>query len=131
MPLLRQWIRMIAAGEPVRAFYDMMMAPTPVAIVVEAIERLIAGPTTGIFQLTGPRDVSYGEVAFHLARQVGADPALVHSVSAYSVGLPPGSTARHTTLDSAALRQHFGITVPDAWKVIDDLADTCGPEPAI
>jgi dTDP-4-dehydrorhamnose reductase len=131
MPLLRQWIRTIAAGEPVRAFSDMMMAPTPVAIVADAIERLIAEPTTGIFQLTGPRDVSYSEVACHLACRLGADPALVRSVSAYSAGLPPGSTACHTTLDSAALRERFGITVPDAWPVIDAVADTCGPGPSI
>jgi dTDP-4-dehydrorhamnose reductase len=131
MPLLRQWIRMLAAGEPVRAFRDMMMAPTPVAIVAGAIERLIAEPATGIFQLTGPRDVSYSEVAFHLARRVGADPALVQPVSAHSAEQPPGSTARHTTLDSTALRQRFGISVPDAWPVIDALADTCRPEPAI
>jgi dTDP-4-dehydrorhamnose reductase len=131
MPLLTQWIRMMASGEPVRAFSDMMMAPTPVAIVAEALERLLAEPTTGIFQLTGPRDVSYSEVAFYLARRLGADPALVRSVSAYSAGLPAGSTARHTTLDSAGLRERFGVTVPDAWPVIDDLADTCGPQPPI
>jgi dTDP-4-dehydrorhamnose reductase len=103
----------------------MMMAPTPVALVAAAIERLLREPSAGIFQLTGPRDIAYSEVALHLARRAGADPALVEAVSAYTAGLPEGSTAPHTTLDSAALRERFGIAVPDAIEVIAELADTC------
>lgn len=125
MELLRQWIVELRGGRPIRAFRDMMMAPTPVALVAAAIERLLAAPTSGIFQLTGPRDVDYGEVARHLARQIGADTKLVETVSAYSVGLPTGSTARNTTLDSSALAERFGIVVPDPWSVIDELIETC------
>ncbi len=125
MGLLRSWVASLAAGKPIRAFHDMHMAPTPVALVAEAIERLLAAPSAGVFQLTGPCDVAYSDVALHLARKLGADPALVEKVSAYSAGLPPGSTASHTTLDSTALRDRFGITVPDAVAVIDDLYETC------
>jgi dTDP-4-dehydrorhamnose reductase len=125
MPLLRQWLASLAAGEPVRAFSDMMMAPTPAANVANAIECLLAEPARGIFQLSGPRDIAYSEVAAYLARKLGADPALVHQVSALSAGLPPGSTAPHTTLDSTALRDRFGIVVPDGWEVVDALAETC------
>jgi dTDP-4-dehydrorhamnose reductase len=123
--LLRGWIASLSAGKPIRAFHDMQMAPTPVALVAEAIERLLAEPSTGIFQLTGPRDIAYSEIALRLADRLGADPALVEKVSAYSAGLPPGSTAPHTTLDSTALRQRFGIAVPDAAPVIDELFETC------
>jgi dTDP-4-dehydrorhamnose reductase len=125
MALLRQWFVSLASGKSIRAFDDMMMAPTPVAVAAAAIERLLAEPNPGIFQLTGPRDIAYSDIAAHLARSLGADPALVDPVSAYSAGLPPGSTARHTTLDSSALRERFGIAVPDAWAVIDELVDTC------
>jgi dTDP-4-dehydrorhamnose reductase len=124
MPLLSQWMASLAAGEPVRAFFDMMMAPTPVGIVATAIERLLAEPARGIFQLTGPRDIAYSEVAAYLARKLGAEPELVRPVSAYSAGLPPGSTAPHTTLDSSALRRRFGIAVPEPWEVIDELIET-------
>jgi dTDP-4-dehydrorhamnose reductase len=125
MGLLRGWIASLSSGQPIHAFHDMNMAPTPVALVAEAIERLLAEPNAGIFQLTGPRDIAYSEVALHLAQKLGADPALVEKVSAYSAGLPLGSTAPHTTLDSSALRQRFGITTPDAVPVIDDLFETC------
>ena len=125
MELLRQWIVDLSAGRSIRAFRDMMMAPTPVSRVTEAIERLFATPTSGIFQLTGPRDVDYAAVGTYLARRIGSDPRMVDAVSAYSVGLPIGSTARNTTLDSSALAERFGITVPDAWTVIDELIETC------
>ncbi len=125
MELLRQWIVSLAGGKSIRAFDDMMMAPTPVAVAAAAIERLLAEPNPGIFQLSGPRDVAYSGVALRLAHSLGADPALVDPVSAYSAGLPPGSTAQHTTLDSSALRERFGIAVPDAWAVIDELLETC------
>jgi dTDP-4-dehydrorhamnose reductase len=125
MELLRQWAASLGSGKAIRAFDDMMMAPTPVAIVAKAIERLLAEPNAGIFQLTGPRDIAYNEIGDHLARRLGADPALVERISAYSVGLPPGSTAQHTTLDSSALRERFNIAVPDALEVIDELAESC------
>ena len=125
MVLLRQWIGELNRGQPVRAFHDMMMAPTPIALVAQAIEQLLAAPTSGIFQLTGPRDVDYGAVARHLAEEIGTDPELIETVSAYSVGLPTGSTARNTTLDSSGLAERFGIVVPDVWAVIDGLIETC------
>ena len=125
MALLRQWIAQLGAGNPVRAFHDMQMAPTPVALVAAAIERLLASPQPGIVQLTGPRDIAYSEIALYLAKKLGADPTLVEQVSAYSAGLPPGSTAPHTTLDSGALRERFGIVAPDTWAVIDELYETC------
>ncbi|HWB49847.1 MAG TPA: sugar nucleotide-binding protein [Stellaceae bacterium] len=125
MDLLRGWIAALGAGKPIRAFHDMHMAPTPVALVAQAIERLLADPGPGIYQLTGPRDMAYSAVALHLAQKLGADAALVEQVGAASAGLPPGSTAPHTTLDSSALRERFGIVVPDAIPVIDALFDTC------
>jgi dTDP-4-dehydrorhamnose reductase len=125
MDLLRQWIAQLSAGEPIRAFHDMQMAPTPVALVAEAIQQLLTAPQPGIVQLTGPRDIAYSEVALYLAEKLGADPGLVETVSAYSAGLPAGSTALHTTLDSSALRERFGLTAPDAATVIDELFETC------
>src|SRR5260370_26789017 len=82
MELLRQWIASLAAGKSIRAFDDMMIAPTPVALAATAIERLLAQPPPRIFQLSGPRDVAYSDVAAHLARSLGADPALVNPVGA-------------------------------------------------
>jgi dTDP-4-dehydrorhamnose reductase len=123
MPLLQDWMRALSAGVPIRAFHDMTMAPVPIGLVSGAIAALMESRAPGVFQLTGPQDVSYMDVARHLADRLGAAPALVTSVSAREAGMPDGATPRHTTLDSTALRQRFGIVAPGPWEVVNAVAD--------
>ncbi|HEX4185255.1 MAG TPA: sugar nucleotide-binding protein, partial [Stellaceae bacterium] len=117
MALLRQWQEALAAGRPVHAFHDMVMAPTPIGVAAAAITALLAERCSGIWQLTGPRDISYAEVAAYIARRLDADRALVRPVAA--AGMPEGSTPRNTTLDSSALRARFGIATPAPWPTIE------------
>jgi dTDP-4-dehydrorhamnose reductase len=119
MPLVHGWTRALRSGEAIRAFTDMTMAPVETALVVQAIAALMNARARGIFQLTGPADVTYADVARHIARQVGADATLVEPVPAASAGMPDGATPRHTTLDSSALNRNFGITAPGPWEVVD------------
>jgi dTDP-4-dehydrorhamnose reductase len=125
MPLLRGWARALSAGEPIRAFHDMPMAPIPTTLVSAAIAALLESRAPGVFQLTGPQDVSYADVAHRLARQIDADPALVGAVGAIEAGMPEGSAPRHTTLDSSAMRDRFGIVAPGPWRVLDPIAEAC------
>jgi dTDP-4-dehydrorhamnose reductase len=125
LDLFRQWIINFNNGKSVRAFDDLTMAPVPMAVVTAAIEHLLREPDAGIFQLSAASDVPYSEIALHLARLVGADSDLVERASGKSVGLPPGSLPQHTTLDSSAMRERFGIAMPDAWTVIDELIAAC------
>lgn len=119
MPLLRQWTKALSAREPVRAFSDTMMAPVPAALAAAAVARLMDAAVPGIFQLSGPCDVSYAAVAIHLAHRVGTSPELITSIAARTASMPEGATPRHTTLDSTALRERFGIVAPEPWHVID------------
>jgi len=117
MALIDGWIGQLAAGKSIRCFRDMMMAPTPTALVVQAIEALMAERRAGIYQLTGPRDVAYSEVGRFLARQIGADAGLVTEGSAADV--PEGATPPNTTLDSRRLSALYGLEAADAWDVIE------------
>ena len=117
MALFRQWRDALAAGQKVRPFHDMVMAPTLAADAAAAIVALLQAGEPGIWQLSGPRDVSYAEIAGFIAPRFGADPALIEPVAAASAGMPDGATPRHTTLDSAALAR-FGIAPRDPWEVI-------------
>lgn len=123
MPLIQQWINDLIAGRSVFAFNDMKMAPVPVTIAVTAIGALMSSQACGIFQLTGPEDVAYEEVARHIAHRIGAPLTQVFAVPAASslAGMPDGSTPTHTTLDSKRLFETFGILVPGVWEVIDSL----------
>jgi dTDP-4-dehydrorhamnose reductase len=119
MTLLRGWIDTLAAGKPIRAFRDMTMAPAETVMVAEAIAALMKDGQPGTFQLTGPRDVSYADIGRYIATQLGADPALVIEGSTADAGLPPGTSRMHTTLDSSALRDTYGIAAPDMIKIVD------------
>ena len=85
------------------------------------IEALMGERASGVYQLTGPRDVSYVDVGRFLADKLGAGAALVTPASVADANLPPGIGPAHTTLDSSALRARFGIVVPDAWSVLDGI----------
>lgn len=126
MALLLDWRNRLAAGQPIRAFFDMVMAPIPVDIVAQAIDALLAAKRRGVWQLTGPRDVTYAAVALHIAQRVGADPRLVEVVSAAAAGIPLGGRVANTTLDSGRLAAEFNVVVPDAWAIIDRLIGVGG-----
>jgi len=117
--LIRGWVEALNAGEPIRPFADMMMAPVETRLAVAVIAALLPARATGIFQLTGPTDVTYEAVACHIADRIGAAQTLIEAVPAASAGMPPGATPRHTTLDSRALRDRLGIVPPDPWEIID------------
>jgi dTDP-4-dehydrorhamnose reductase len=118
-PLLQSWVADLAQARPISAFSDMRLAPANLATVCEAIRSLLSERARGVFQLTGPRDVSYAETGGFLAGKLGVSSSLVRATSARSAGLPEGGTPLHTTLDSTALRDRFGLEVPDVWEVIE------------
>ena len=122
MPLIAAWVKDLAAGKPIRVFNDLALAPTPTDLVCAAIIALLEDRARGIFQLTGPRDVTYADIGRFLAAYLDADPALVVEASARAAGLPEGSTPQHTTLDSSRLRVHYGLEVPDVWEIVQRVA---------
>lgn len=121
MPLIHAWIDALTAGKPIRCFRDMTMAPAETAMVSAAIAALLKDSARGLFQLTGPRDLSYVDIGRYLAKQLGADPALVTENTTRDVGLPVGSGRRHTTLDSSRLHAEYGIAAPDIHQIIDSM----------
>lgn len=122
MPLIGGWIKDLTAAKPIRVFNDLKLAPTPTDLVSTAISALLQDRARGIFQLTGPRDVTYADIGGFLAAYLDADQKLVNQTSARAAGLPEGSTPLHTTLDSSLLRVHYGLEVPDVWDVVERVA---------
>jgi dTDP-4-dehydrorhamnose reductase len=118
-PLLRDWAAALAQGRPIHPFHDMTLAPTPIDLVASAIAALLQDRAPGLFQLTGPRDVSYADMAFALAARMGADRGLVQPTSAAGANLPLGATPPYTTLDSTRLAERYGILAPDALATLD------------
>ena len=121
MRLIRGWAASLSAGRPVTGFHDMTMAPAPTDMVSAAVGALLADRAKGIYQLTGPFDVAYSEVARFIANRIGAAPYLVSEESALDAGLPEGATPHHTTLDSTLMRDRYGFAVPEVWKIIESV----------
>jgi dTDP-4-dehydrorhamnose reductase len=121
MKLFADWRMSLKAGRPVRAFEDMTLAPVPIALVTRAIVVMMRERIARVVQLTGPRDITYREAARFVAGVVGADARLVEPGRAADIGLPPGATPKHTTLDSGYLRDSRGIDVPDAYEVVGEV----------
>src|ERR1700688_909332 len=122
MPLIGGWIKDLTAAKPIRVFNDLALAPTPTDLVCTAITALLQDRVRGVFQLTGPRDVSYADIGGFLAAYLDADQKLVNPTSAREAGLAEGATPPHTTLDSSLLRVHYGLEVPDVWDVVERVA---------
>src|ERR1700685_306566 len=122
MPLIGGWIKDLTAAKPIRVFNDLALAPTPTGLVCTAIAALLQDRARGIFQLTGPRDVTYADIGGVLGGYLGADQKLVNQTSARAAGLPEGATPLHTTLDSSLLRVQYGLEAPDVWDVVERVA---------
>jgi dTDP-4-dehydrorhamnose reductase len=127
MALLDGWIANLSVGKTIGAFADMTLAPAPTDLVCAAIIALLEDRQSGIFQFTGPRNVTYAEVGRFIAAYCNADPALVKETSARSACLPEGSTPANTTLDSALLRDRYGLEVPDVWQIVEQVAAAARP----
>src|SRR6202046_5076928 len=104
----------------------MMTAPTPAGDAAAAIVALLGARATGIWQLSGARDVSYADIAYRIAEQTGADPRLVEPIAGAEGGMPEGAAPRHTTLDCGALAERFGIRPREPWPVIDAVLNLPG-----
>jgi dTDP-4-dehydrorhamnose reductase len=121
--LIQRWIEALTAGRAIQAFRDMTLSPVPVDLVCAAIIALTGNRARGTFQLSGPTDVTYGDVARLIAGKLKADPALVSETSFTSANLPEGIAPRHTTLDSSLLEERYGIAASNPTTVIGKITE--------
>lgn len=94
-PLIREWSEKIWSHQPIRAYSDLVMSPIYISEACEAIESVMG--KSGIYQLTGERDISYLEFAHRIA----PDPSLVIEAKAANQDFPAGFIRKYTTLERA------------------------------
>ena len=122
--LIGDWAAALGQGEPIAAFADMVMAPVPAAFAVEALTAIGAARATGIFHVSGERDISYLEVALRLAKRIGASRDLVRPMSIAERKITRAAAPLHTTLDAGRLRREFGLACPPAIATLDEVFET-------
>jgi len=117
--LLRGWIDALVAGQTIHPFSDMVMAPVTHVFAAEVLRRVLEDRCSGILHVSAACDVSYAQVAQHLARHLRVDMGLVVPVSSRTAGLAPEAVPAHTALDTTRLRSVLGMEPPDVWEAID------------
>lgn len=128
LPLFEDWSNTLRQGRPITPFRDMAVAPVPVDTVVAAARAVTEGGGEGIFHLSASRDVSYADLARHIARRLQADETLVRPVSYADTDALLETPALHTALQCRRLETAFGIVAPDPFATIDAVL-TARPDP--
>jgi len=117
--LVTGWIAALQRGDAIEAFSDLHIAPMGLADTRQAMLAVAEDREGGIYQMSGARDITYLDVASHLAKTLGCPQHLVRPKRAIDAGIPPAEIPRFTTLDCSRLEKLTGQRPPDPFKVIE------------
>lgn len=118
MALLRSWRESLEAGQVIRPFADMTLAPVSLPFVVQMITLVAERKCSGLFQLSGDRDISYAELAGELAKYLSADSELVQPVEAAKTNLYEETIPPYTSLDTSQTTAVLGVSIPDTMATV-------------
>jgi dTDP-4-dehydrorhamnose reductase len=114
-----EWIGALRSGRTVQAFEDHSLCPILLRDVVEAVVAVIEQPDGGIFQVSGDSDISYVDVARHIADRMEIPVDRVLAVRAADHGIPESEVTLFTSLDTSRLTKLTGFRPPEPKTVID------------
>jgi dTDP-4-dehydrorhamnose reductase len=123
--VLSEWIGSLGEGRMIRAFDDHRFAPLTVAHVVDAMVALAEKGESGIYHVSGAKDLSYAEAARFLARQIGVSAHLVEAVRGLENGLAADDLTPFTSLGTTRFSELTGFVPPEPHAVLQTVY---GPE---
>ncbi len=112
LELLAGWARDLAAGQGIKPFHDLYLAPVSVDLVMEVATHIAEARAGGIYHCTGGEDRSYVDLARILAMEAGFDPGLIQPGSCRTANMPAAARPRYTTLEMSLEENRWGITAP-------------------
>ena len=119
--LFTGWINDLNQKKNITAFADHHLAPISLAETIEALLAISQSPDSGLFQMSGARDISSFDAACRLASLTNADPTLVVATKAAENGVPANEIIHNSTLDSSRITALTGWTPRDPLSVIDEV----------
>lgn len=117
-PLVEGWRDALRAGRPVKPFEDFRCAPIPLDRVARGLTDVTRGCRSGVWQFSADADVTYADIARHLALRVGAPATLVEGTSSRGLADLEHSPA-HTTLDTTRAAGELGLVFPPPLTAIE------------
>lgn len=119
LPVIDRWRNSLGRGELIRPLTDLVIAPVSLELAATVIAAAARQPLGPILQVSARAEVSYADVAAHLARRWGAAANLVRPASAAELDLSLEHLPTHTTLDASLVRDRLGIEPPNPWTAIE------------
>lgn len=119
-PLLKNWIEALRNNRCIYPLSDKVVSPLPLSFVVDVLHRIGEVRLPGIVQASGEKDVTYEDVARHIAQRLGVNSDLVRPMTLKEANLRLEADPSHTTLDTTRLCNELGMEAPpDVWSTID------------
>lgn len=114
---LCRWAQSLKQGEAIQAVRDLSMAPVGLDDVVKAAVQIGTGRKTGIFQLSGDKDVPFDRIAVELSERLGVPSSLVHAIEADEATWEIVARPENTTLNTNRAKRELNFK-PKAWSEI-------------
>jgi dTDP-4-dehydrorhamnose reductase len=115
------WIKALRRHERIIAFSDLHIAPIGLDDATAAMLAVAEDRGAGVYQMSGAKDITYYDVAAHLAKRLKCPADLVEAKRAVDTGLPAEDIARYTSLDSSRLEGLIHRPAVDPYAVIYSL----------
>jgi dTDP-4-dehydrorhamnose reductase len=107
IPRFKLWHSFLKESRQVSVPMDLRVAPIKLEDFVNAIINLSMGRYQGVYQLSGPVDISYADLAFLYASLGGFDPQLVLPFPGATLGIPLEQVSQYTTLATSTVLRNF------------------------
>ena len=115
------WLKALHAGQAIKAFDDLWMAPISFVDAQSHIAKLIMGRKSGVFHLSGSVDLDYYQFALLLVEHLGISSSNVHRTNSINEGVSLLYQEQITMLNMDATTAQTGIHPIDVVSVILDL----------
>lgn len=120
--MVAEFLRHLVARESCSAFDDLSMAPISLGYTSEALLAVARSGLSGIFHLSGEKEMSYANCARRLALHLGADPVLVRPGPAAASPARVLFRPAHPGLGMQRTRELLGIGPESTANLMEALA---------
>ena len=116
--LIEGWKKDLLSGNTITPFSDMTLAPVPLSSVLSVLTIIAQERRSGIFHVSGERDITYAEAARIGAEVLRVSPELVQPVLSSQTDPDSEPSPTNTSLNIDLLKATFGITPPEVrWTI--------------
>jgi len=119
MQLIHSWCDDLRASRIIRPFSNYVMSPVPNIIAGEIIHCIGRKRMHGIHQVSGPKDITYADAAYHIANRIHVEKKLIRPITIEDAGVQIEYNPTFSTLDSTDTEKKTGILIPEAFTSLE------------